>query len=72
MWCHIMRFGNKIQSRPNVVNGSVKPSNGKSLNDCLLVGPKHQPDLLEKFLKFKFSKIGFSENVSTSRTTLKR
>ena len=35
-----------------VFNASAKTTNGRSLNDCLLVGPKQQPDLFEILIQF--------------------
>ena len=35
-------------------NASGKTSNGKSLNDCIMVGSKQQPDLIEILIRLRF------------------
>ena len=47
-----------------VFKGSAPISNGKSLNDCLLVGPKKRPDLFHNLVRFRFYKIALSGDIT--------
>ena len=46
-----------------VFNASAKTSNGKTLNDCMLVGSKQQPDLIEILINLRFHPIVLSGDV---------
>ena len=41
-----------------------KNNERKSLNDCLLVGPKQQPDLFETQIQFRFYRIAVSGDIT--------
>lgn len=47
-----------------VFDGSAASSNGRSLNDNLLVGPVIQPKLNEIALRFRVPKIAFTSGIS--------
>ena len=47
-----------------VFNASAKTANGRSLNDCLLVGPKQQPDLFEILIQFRLHRIALSGDIT--------
>ena len=47
-----------------VFNASAKRTNGKSLKDCLLVGPKEQPDLFEILIQFRLHRIALSGDIT--------
>ena len=47
-----------------VFDGSAKTSNGQSLNETLMVGAKHQPDLYSTLLRFRFHKIALSGDIA--------
>lgn len=46
-----------------VLDASMKSSNGRSLNDVQLPGPKIQPDLYELTIKFRMGIIGMTADV---------
>ena len=63
----IMQFGVPDSTTTKcraVFNGSAPTSNGKSLNDCLLVGPKKQPDLFNIFVRFRYYIIALSGDIT--------
>ena len=43
-----------------VFNASAKTSNGNSLNDCLLLGPKQQPDLYSALIRLRFLNVALN------------
>ena len=47
-----------------VFNGSAITSNGRTLNETLLVGPKQQPDLFETLFRFMFFKVFLTGDVT--------
>lgn len=47
-----------------VFDGSRKTSNGISLNDILLIGPRLQDDLFDIMLRFRLNRIAFSADVA--------
>ena len=47
-----------------VFNASSKTTKGRSLNDCLLVGPKQQPDLFEILIQFRLHRIALSGDIT--------
>ena len=47
-----------------VFDASAKTSNGLSLNDCLMVGPKIQDDLVDILLRFRTHPIGISADIA--------
>ena len=47
-----------------VFNASAKTSNGKSLNDCIMVGSKQQPDLIEILIRLRFYPVVLSGDVT--------
>lgn len=47
-----------------VFDASAKTSNGKSLNDQLMVGPTLQPQLVDTLLRFRTYKVGVTSDVS--------
>ena len=47
-----------------VFNASAKTSNGNSLNDCLLIGPKQQPDLYSILVRFRFLNVALTGDVT--------
>ncbi|GFO46524.1 transposon tf2-9 polyprotein [Plakobranchus ocellatus] len=46
-----------------VFDASAKGANGVSLNDCLEIGPKLTPDLVQILLRFRRWKYGLSANI---------
>ena len=42
-------------------NASAETSNGKSLNDCIMVGSKQQPDLIEIPIRLRFYPVVLSD-----------
>ena len=47
-----------------VFDASAKTTTGISLNECLMVGPKHQDDIFDNLILFRFFKIGMSADVT--------
>lgn len=47
-----------------VFDGSCKTTNGKSLNDILLVGQKLQPDLADQVMRFRRNKIAIVADIT--------
>ena len=52
-----------------VFNASAKTTNGRSLNDCLRVGPKQQPALFEILIQFRLNRIAYQ--VISQKCTVK-
>ena len=46
-----------------VYDCSCKTRNGSSLNDCLLIGPPLQNDMIQILLRFRIHHIGFSSDI---------
>ena len=42
-------------------NASVESSNSKSLDDCIMVGSKQQPDLIETLIRLRFYPVVLSD-----------
>ena len=61
--CSIQRFSTTTKCRA-VFNASAKTSNGNSLNDCLLIGPKQQPDLYSILVRFRFLNVALTGDVT--------
>ena len=47
-----------------VFDASAKTSNGVSLNECLMVGPKVQDDLLDILTRFRIHPVAFSADIA--------
>ena len=47
-----------------VFNASAKTTNGRSLNECLRVGPKQQPALFEILIQFRLNRIALSGDIT--------
>ena len=47
-----------------VFDASAKSSSGLSLNDCLMVGPKVQEDILDILIRFRLHPVAFSGDVA--------
>ncbi len=47
-----------------VFDASAKSTSGFSLNDCLMVGPKLQDNLLDFLVRFRFFKVAMSADVA--------
>ena len=47
-----------------VFYASAKITNGRSLNDCLPVGPKQQPDFFEILIQFRLHRIALSGDIT--------
>ena len=54
-----------------VFNASAKTTNRRSLNDCLLVGPKQQPDLFEILIQFRLHRIALSGEITKTYRQIK-
>ena len=47
-----------------VFDASAKTSSGTSLNDCLMVGPKVQQDLIDILMRFRLHPVSFSADIA--------
>ena len=54
-----------------VFDASCSSNNGKSLNDCLMVGPKLQPDLLDILIRFRCHKVAFIADIQKMYSQVK-
>ncbi|KAF8795481.1 hypothetical protein HNY73_003325 [Argiope bruennichi] len=62
--CHMIQNDNSSTSKGRVVfNASAKTSNGKSLNDILLIGPKLQTDIFSHLVNFRPFSAAFSADI---------
>ena len=62
---HYVFKGTSTTTKMRVVfDGSAKTTNGSSLNDILMVGPKLQDDLYDILIRFRFFKVAMSADVS--------
>ena len=65
MPCHGVAKDTSSTTKLRVVfNGSEKGSNGISLNDILMIGPKVQDDLLDIVLRFRLYRIVMSADIA--------
>ena len=47
-----------------VFDASSKSPNGKSLNDCLLLGPRLQDDVFDIFIRFRLHQLALSADIA--------
>ncbi len=47
-----------------VLDASAKSTCGFSLNDCLMIGPKLQDNLLDILVQFRFFKVAMSVDIT--------
>ncbi|KAF8785882.1 hypothetical protein HNY73_011379 [Argiope bruennichi] len=61
---HMIQNDNSSTTKCRVVfNASAKTSNGKSLNNILLIGPKLQTDIFSHLVKFRSYRVAFSADI---------
>ena len=53
-----------------VFDASAKGDNGVSLNDCMIIGPKLLPDLLEVLLRFRRWQFGLTADIQKAYLNL--
>ena len=59
-----MLLGKNPQPQSVQCSASAKTSNGKSLNDRIMVGSKQQPDLIELLIRLRFHPVVLSGDVT--------